>query len=226
MSENNFNENNELELNETEINAYTEVPAAEPEPSKSFNWKKEAVEWIQAIVFAVIIAIIIKTFLFTLVLVQGPSMENTLHTGDRLFVTRLMYEPKNGDIIVFTPERDTSKPYIKRIIATEGQTVDITEGGQVIVDGKVLDETYLSPFTGNNEANITRTSNVINAVEFPITVPEGHFFAMGDNRIHSHDCRSKDVGNFDNEAGCVGNERAIGKAQFRIWPLNKFGSLY
>ena len=136
-----------------------------------------------------------------------------------------MYEPENGDIIVFTPERDTSKPYIKRVIATEGQTVDITDGGQVIVDGEVLDETYLSAFTGNKEPNITRKSN-INPVQFPITVPEGHFFAMGDNRIRSHDCRSIEVGNFDNDFGCVSNDRAIGKAQFRIWPLNKFGSLY
>lgn len=212
---------NEFENNE--IETFTEVP--DEQPSKSFNAKKEIVEWIQAIVFAVIIAFVIKTFLFTLVLVQGPSMENTLFTGDRLFVSRFLYTPKQGDIIVFTPERDTSKPYIKRVIATEGQTVDITNGGEVIVDGKVLDETYLSPTTGDNMPNITYLPSV-GAVEFPITVPEDHFFAMGDNRIRSHDCRSVEVGNFDNDFGCVGNKRAIGKALFRIWPLNKFGSLY
>ncbi len=214
MSENNSNE--------FENEAYTEVP--EPAPSKSFNAKKEIVEWAQAIVFAVIIAIIIKTFLFTLVLVSGSSMENTLFTGDRLFVSRFMYQPKQGDVVVFTPERDSSKPYIKRVIATEGQTVDITNGGQVIVDGVVLDETYLSPTTGNNNPNITYLPSV-GAVEFPITVPEDHFFAMGDNRIRSHDCRWIEVGDFDNDFGCVGNDRAIGKALFRIWPLNKFGSL-
>lgn len=212
-------------MEENTNNAYTEVPSPEPE-QPVFNWKREAVEWIQAIVFAVVIAVIIKSCLFTLVLVQGASMENTLHTGDRLFVTRLMYEPEQGDIVVFTPERDTSKPYIKRVIAVGGQTVDITDDGDVIVDGEILAEDYLSEYTGsNNEKNIT-TTMVSNPVQFPITVPDGHFFAMGDNRIRSHDCRSIEVGNFDNDLGCVGNERAIGKAQFRIWPLNKIGSLY
>ena len=207
----------------SEFEAYTEVPTQPEKPP--FNWKKEAVEWIQAIVFAVIIAVILKSFVFTLVLVEGASMENTLHTGDRLFVTRLMYEPKQGDIVVFTPERDTSKPYIKRVIAVGGQTVDITDDGHVVVDGEILDEVYLSEYTGGNNKNIT-TTRVSNPVKFPIKVPEGHFFAMGDNRIRSHDCRSIEVGDFDNDYGCVGNERAIGKAQFRLWPLSKFGSLY
>ncbi len=215
----------ENEMNNNETEAFTEVAPEAPE-SPSFNWKKEAVEWIQAIVFAVVIALIIRTFIFTLALVQGPSMENTLHTGDRLFVSRLMYTPKQGDIVVFTPERDSSRPFIKRIIATEGQTVDITDDGKVTVDGKVIDESYLSPFTGaDNAPNIT-TYSPQNPVQFPITVPKGHFFAMGDNRTHSHDCRSVDVGDYDNDFGCVGNDRLVGKAQFRLWPLNKFGSLY
>ena len=112
-------ENNELEPKETqEIIEQQDAPPV-------INWKKEAFEWSQAIIIAVIIAYIIKSFLFTLVLVSGPSMQNTLQDGDRLFVYRLMYQPKDGDIVVFTPEKDKNRPYIKRVIATEGQTINI-----------------------------------------------------------------------------------------------------
>lgn len=205
-----YENNGQVEATET-----TELVGTEPQEPK-VNWKKEVWEWTQAIVLAVVIALIIRNFFFTLVLVDGPSMENTLHTNDRLFVNRFMYEPKTGDIVVFTPEKYPKKPFIKRVIATEGQTVDIDfETGTVVVDGEVLDEPYIKVPT-------TRKGDV----DFPVTVPEGYFFAMGDNRGNSHDCRDADVGDTDNTSGLVSEKRLMGKALFRIWPFNKFGSLY
>ena len=188
-----------------------------PDPTPpQVNIKKEIFEWAEAIIFAVVIAFIIKTFFFTLVLVDGPSMENTLHSGDRLFVNRFMYEPKDGDIIVFTPENFPDKPFIKRVIATEGETVDINyDTGEVYVNGNLLQEDYIKVPT-------TRAGDV----QFPVTVPEGYFFAMGDNRGNSHDCRDTNVGDEDNQMGMVSNKRVMGKAMFRLWPFSQFGSLY
>ena len=153
--------------------------------------------------------------MFTLVAVEGASMENTLHDGDRLFVRRIGYTPKNGDIIVFTPENKPKTPYIKRVIATGGQTIDIDfTTGEVKVDGEVLKENYI-------KAPTKRPGDV----KFPVTVPEGYFFAMGDNRGNSHDSRNSDVGNSDNKSGLIKNEALLGKAVFRIWPLKNFGFL-
>ncbi|OQB13380.1 MAG: Signal peptidase I S [Firmicutes bacterium ADurb.Bin193] len=194
----------------------TEEIEVTPAP-RGINWKKEIFEWSEAIIISIVIAIIIKTFIFTIVLVDGPSMENTLHTGDRLFVYRLGYTPKNGDIVVFKPERNPNKPFIKRVIATPGQTIDIDyTRGLVMIDGKVLDEPYIKVATKSVNGE---------AVKFPVTVPEGYFFAMGDNRGNSHDSRNVDVGSMDNKSGLIKNESVMGKAIFRIWPLSKFGLL-
>ncbi|NLB81898.1 MAG: signal peptidase I [Clostridiaceae bacterium] len=196
---------------EIENNEKIEMTSEQPKPQ--INWKKEFFDWTEAIVIAVVIAVIIRSFFFTLVAVEGASMENTLHTGDRLFVRRLGYTPKNGDIIVFTPENKPNTPYIKRAIAIENQVIDIDYSkGIVMLDGEILDEEYIKVPT-------KRPGDV----QFPVTVPEGHFFAMGDNRGNSHDSRNSDVGSSDNKSGLVKNETLIGKAVFRIWPLSGFG---
>ena len=122
-----------------------ELTQQQPKQPEKINWKKEVFEWSEAIIIAVVIAVIIRSFLFTLVAVEGASMENTLHDGDRLFVRRIGYTPKNGDIIVFTPENKPKTPYIKRVIATGGQTIDIDfTTGEVKVDGEVLKENYIN----------------------------------------------------------------------------------
>ncbi len=169
---------------------------------------KELIDWVMVVVVALVITFIIRTFIFTMVVVDGPSMQNTLVTGDRLAVVRLGYEPKTGDIIVFYPNGDKSRPYIKRVIAIEGQTVDIHDG-QVYVDGVLKDEPYLgSPTTENGDQT------------YPLTIPEGYLFAMGDNRQHSLDCRSTTV-------GLVDYQDIVGKAWLRLFPFDsRFGSLY
>lgn len=239
MENNNIEYNNEEIVPENVEETNPEVASA-PNPSR-FDWKKELREWVVAIVTAVILAFFIRTFIFTLVQVSGPSMENTMFTGDRLVVTKLGYEPKQGDIVVLVPDQHPDEPYIKRVIATEGQTVDIDyRNGIVYVDGNVYEEDYIkAPTTAGYD------------VKFPITVPEDCVFVMGDNRPASHDGRSLDVSSIKTKDvspddyymtyvdeksgeiknvpiyyGCVHEDDILGKAQFRLWPLNSFGSLY
>ena len=126
-------------------------------------------------------------------------------------------EPQQGDIIIFNPsisEEDRSPnkdlAYVKRVIATEGQTVTINEDGKVEVDGEVLSEDYISETIRGLDPNATK---------FPFTVPEDTVFVLGDNRNRSHDSRSKDV-------GAVPIDNIIGKAQFRLLPFESFGTLY
>lgn len=179
------------------------------EQVSSFSIGKEIFEWLQAIVVAVVIAMAIRTFVFTLVNVDGQSMEPTLHDNDRLIVTRLAYTPKKGDIIIFRPDCDPDRPYVKRIIAMPGDTIDINqETGDVSVNGEIIDEPYIKERIRN-----------FGSVSFPAVVPENHVFVMGDNRNHSKDSRYQEV-------GMVSYESIIGKASFRFWPFSDWGTLY
>lgn len=168
---------------------------------------KEIIDWVLVVGIALVVSLLIRSFVFTMVLVDGPSMQQTLLAGDRLGVVRLAYQPKQGDIIVFYPNGQKERPYIKRVIALGGQTVDIRDE-KVFVDGEELEEPYLgSPTTDSGN----RT--------YPLVVPEGHVFAMGDNREHSFDCRSTEV-------GFVPHRDIVGKAVFRLMPFRRMGGLY
>lgn len=200
---------------------------------------REIFEWSYSIVIAVIIAFLIKGFLFDIVKVDGQSMFPTLHNNDRLIVTKLGYSPKQGDIIILDsnysareeyfaavaqtessedvtgirrlkqsfnlPEQYKRIYYVKRIIATEGQTVDI-RNGEVYVDDEKLDEPYYEGETYPTDSE----------VKFPFTVSEDHVFVMGDNRGNSTDSRSSRLGEVDENA-------ILGKAQFRLYPFNSIG---
>ena len=179
-----------------------------PSDHEKFDLKREIVEWMEAIVYSLVAVVLIFTFLFRIVGVDGESMTNTLQDQDRLIVTHLFYEPKQGDIIVTTQPSAVNKPLIKRIIAVEGQTVDINfETHQVIVDGEVLDEPYIREPTSRK-----------GDIEFPITVEPGKVFVMGDNRNDSLDSRFAEVGQID-------KRYILGKAVFRIFPFNAIGGL-
>ena len=98
-------------------------------------------EWIEALISAIIILVVIFTFFFRVVNVSGPSMLPTLESNDRVLISMLLHKPQAGDIVVITRTQGLTQPIIKRIIATEGETVDIDfEQGIVYVDGKALDE--------------------------------------------------------------------------------------
>ncbi len=189
---------------------------------------REIIEWILVVVIAVAAAYVIRKYFFQMVVVDGQSMDYTLADGDRLCVLSFNYTPDNGDIVVFNPYGDRTHPYIKRVIATEEQSIYIDDKGSVFVDGKKLTEDYLGTHTdrgigfyatpeGEPVKIPENDSAVIRATaEKPYIVPDGYVFAMGDNRAHSHDCR---------DIGPVKKEDVVGKAVFRVYPFNNFGFL-
>ena len=131
-------------------------------------------------------------------------MDPTLQHGDRLIVWRLGYEPDNGDIVVLEPPiYNVDDYYVKRVIATEGQTVQIINN-RVYVDGEVIDEPYI-------QGNVSALGS---KYELPQAIPEGACFVLGDNREHSTDSRA---------FGLVPNDHIMGEVKLRIWPLNSLG---
>ena len=200
----------EEELGDTMEEIYEESLPEEDKKEKTLG--KEIFEWLQAIVVAVVIAMFLRTFIFTLVNVSGASMQPTLQHEDKLIVWRLGYTPQKGDVIIFKPKGHEDTPYVKRVIATEGQTVDIKYNEakgycDVYVDGQMLTEDYI-------KAKID--INHMGTMKFPATVPENCVFAMGDNRNNSKDSRFKDV-------GMVTEDSIIGHAVLRLWPLQEIG---
>ena len=195
--------------NEVEIEEYKE--------EQKGGWKKELFEWIQAIVIAIVISFVLKNYVLTLVKVQGESMEPTLQHADRIYVNKLMYKPEKGDIIIFQPASDPNKPYVKRIIATEGDTVYIDfQTGNVYVNDELLNEPYILESTHRYGSYIMRLIRFFieqgnYSKEKPIVIEAGKVFAMGDNRNNSKDSR---------EIGQVPVEDIMGHACFRFWPLD------
>ena len=192
---------------EIEVNSEQEEELVKNKKSEG-GFLKELYEWTQAIAIAVVLALIINHFVFSIVQVQGASMEPTLNQSERLFVFKSFYKPKNKDIVIVDSEQ-LGKFIVKRVIATGGQTINIDhETGEVSVDGEILNEPYINK---SNSAYIG-----INDV-YPLEVPEDCVFVMGDNRGNSLDSRA---------LGVIDNDDIMGKAVFRIWPIDSIGSLY
>ena len=165
---------------------------------------RDLYEWVQSLVGSVLVVVAIFTFVIRMMGVDGHSMLNTLQHGDRLLVVNslLYHDYKYGDIVILRKDGVfDDDPIVKRVIAVEGQMVDIdfTEG-IVYVDGEVLEEDY-----------IREPTYVAEGTEFPLTVPEGSIFVMGDNRNGSSDSR-------DYRLGTVDTRYVIGKAAFLIFP--------
>lgn len=165
---------------------------------------RDLYEWVQSLVGSVLIVVAIFTFVIRMMGVDGHSMLNTLQHGDRLLVVNslLYHDYKYGDIVILRKDGVfDDDPIVKRVIAVEGQTVDIdfTEG-IVYVDGEALEEDY-----------IREPTYIAEGTEFPLTVPEGSIFVMGDNRNGSSDSR-------DYRLGTVDTRYVIGKAAFLIFP--------
>lgn len=191
-----------------------EIPAKE-----KLDPKKELVEWLGVVASALIIVVVLFGFVFRVAVISGDSMKNTLFSSDVVVITNLNYTPKQGDIVVVsrnvenTPEsmREENGPIIKRVIATEFQIVNIDfETGTVYVDNTPLNEPYISTPTVDQYD-----------VQFPVTVPEGCIFVLGDNRSVSLDSRSSRIG----DGGMIDTRYVLGHAVYRIFPFNRLGGL-
>ena len=176
-----------------------EKPAAEKSPYF------ELYDWMDCIVYSVLVVVLLLSFCFRLIGVDGTSMVPTLQDGDRVLLQSIFYKPQAGDIVVFTK---LQSPLVKRIIATEGQIVDIDFAqGIVYVDNVPLDEPYINELT-----------TTIGDVSFPVEVPQGCVFVLGDNRNHSSDSRVSQV-------GMVDTRHILGKISFRLLPFSSFGKI-
>ena len=166
----------------------------------------EIYDWMQSLVFALIICIIVFVFIFRIVDVSGDSMNPTLINGDKLVVSDVFYNPKQSDIVIFRKDEYKSEALVKRVIATKGQTIDIDfDRGRVYVDGELIDEPYIA------EPTYTQLD-----FQGPQTVPEGCVFVMGDNRNASSDSRRAEI-------GMVDERLIVGKVLLRVFPLDSIG---
>jgi signal peptidase I len=191
-----------------------EEPLDEPD-----SVSKQVVEWVEVLSIAIIAVVIIFCLVFRVATISGDSMKNTLIHNDKVIITNLGYEPKQGDIVVISRNAENSleaqnlsnEPIIKRVIAVGGQTVNIDfEQGIVYVDGVALKEDYiLAPTVDRGD------------VQFPLYIPEGSIFVLGDNRPESLDSRYSQIG----VGGIIDERYVLGHAVFRIFPFNKIGRL-
>lgn len=171
---------------------------------------KSTYEWIQCLIVALAICVVLFLFFVRVIDVKGTSMVPTLQNADKMLVSGLFYKPKAGDIVVFKKDQyNPNKALVKRVIATEGQTINMDfENGVVYVDGEPIEEDYIN--------DLTKTK-----LDFigPQTVPEGCVFCMGDNRNMSTDSRKKEIGMIDSRL-------ILGKVYMVIFPIDSFGSVY
>lgn len=160
-------------------------------------------DWLGSLFSALVVVLVIMTFCFRIIDVDGRSMEPTLIDTDKVVITNLFYTPHDGDIVIISHATNYSKPLVKRVIATAGQAVRIDyANNEVYVDGQKLDEPYIQGITVQGDIPESELNGI---------VPEGKVFVMGDNRTISLDSRYREVGYIDVDA-------IIGKAQLDVIP--------
>lgn len=203
--------NNEEKINQVE-NQDTLIQEEEKKPvKKNGKYIKDIVDYIEMFVFAICFVVLLFSFCCRLCTVSGESMENTLMHGEKVIISDVFYSPKYGDIIVFHDTDTLNEPVVKRVIATEGETVRITYTSETMTvtvthkDGKseILKEDYI---VYKYPSYLPNT----------YTVPEGKIFVMGDNRSNSKDSRHPDI-------GFVDEREILGKVLFRITPITELG---
>src|SRR4051812_34646953 len=183
------------------------APEPQKQAAKQSVWRALGLNtWVRDLIISVAISFFFIIFLYEPVKVEGTSMLPGLQDQERIFINKFVYrwEPiSRGDIVVFRYPRDTSKSFIKRVIAVGGDHV-VIDKGRVYLNGQLLPEPYVPP----QYADTRSTSEVV--------VPAGEFFVLGDHRSMSDDSR---------DFGTVDDSFITGKAVFVYWPMDKLGLL-
>ncbi|MBO5944870.1 MAG: signal peptidase I [Clostridia bacterium] len=168
---------------------------------KNKSWRF-VYDWLDSLIYAILLILLIFAFFFRVVGVNGDSMNPTLQSGDWLTVSAITNEVKTGDIVVITQPNSLNEPLIKRVIAKGGDTVNIDFiEGTVTVNGKILYEPYIAEKT-----------EISGDYVYPLEIPEGYIFVMGDNRNDSLDSRFRTIGLID-------ERYVLGVAETRIYPF-------
>lgn len=198
---------------------------SDEQPEKKPTFVSEIFEWLDAVVVSIIVVVLLFTFIFRIVNIEGRSMLQTLHDGDKVIISNMFYKPNQGDIVVVSRnysndkslynalegvKDSSSSPIIKRVIATAGQKVYIDfDKHEVYVDDILINEPYLN----------TPTSKLSNTnMDNPLIVDDNHVFVMGDNRAESWDSRNNQIGQID-------VRYVLGHAVFRVFPFSDVGGL-
>lgn len=210
---------NESNASHEEINNEQSPSFESNTEKKESKLYKELIEWIKAIVFAVVLVFLIKTFLYTPFLVVGESMQPNFQDGERVVVNVFNYrfnEPKFGDVVVIDiPEE--GRRFIKRIIGVPGDKIAL-QGDQLFINDQLVEEPYLKEAIAQSVAKGETYNGVGDWFDFPNTrvqenvVPEGYYFVLGDNRPDSTDSRA---------IGFRQKDDIIGRVDLIMWPLNK-----
>ena len=177
------------------------------------SYQKKDSDWLKPIILALGVAFIIRTFLFSPVIVDGASMEPTLHDRERILVTKTISwigEVNRGEIVILKG-KDAKISYVKRVIALPGDMIEM-KNDELFINSELVKEPYLEE---NKKAAKIR-SNKLTEDFGPLEVPANHYFVMGDNRFRSADSR--------NELGFIEAERIIGKSKFVIFPVKNVRS--
>ena len=179
------------------------------EESKEKSILRELGSWLLYLLFVLVFSYVIITYVGQRTRVDGQSMETTLYNNDNLLVDKLSYrfrDPKRFEIVVFPYQYRENTYYIKRIIGLPGETIQIQDGS-IYINGEILSESY--------GREVMKSAGL---AEDPITLGEGEYFVLGDNRNDSMDSRDPGV-------STIHRDEIIGRAWVRIWPLDEIGVL-
>ena len=172
------------------------------------KWMKELLSIVSTLIVSLIVVSAVYLMVIRPVRVDGSSMNPTLNHNDYVLIIPRITDVEFGDVVVLHNHNSADSLYVKRVIATEGQTVDIDRTtGEIIVDGNVLQEDYIL------EENYT-----LGNAAFPQTVEKGHIFVLGDNRNDSNDSRFTALGQVD-------MQDVEGKVLFRVYPVDRLGKV-